>query len=78
MPHTPSRSARAKSGTLLAIAFNVPMPVITIRFFKSKPCLYKSSKFVIFHCDNDQPAQRMPGGNLKILIFTVSSNLPET
>jgi hypothetical protein len=51
MPHTPSRSARAKSGTLLAIELSVPNPVITIRFFKSKPYLYKNSKFVIFHCE---------------------------
>jgi hypothetical protein len=33
IPHTPSRSAQAKSGILFATAFIVPKPVITIRFF---------------------------------------------
>jgi len=53
MPQAPSLRARAKSGTLLAIAFNVPNPVMTIRFFKSKSCLYKTSNYVmICHCES--------------------------
>jgi hypothetical protein len=44
MPQTPFLSAHEKSETLLAIAFKVPMPVMTIRFFKPNPCI----KFIDF------------------------------